>query len=234
MFLFLRLYLAHLLGDFVLQFDELYRLKVSSRLGHVLHVLIHLGCSILLAWPYRREPVFWGFLVALIAIHFIQDCIKYDRMKNRSKAFLYFVVDQFFHFLFVSAVLLFPVSQLRLVFPDGSPLNAYYANDTWVLMAILFILVTFGGSYLFYNYRINYIDHTRPDHGITSPEMVHAIFERTLIAGIFLLAAPGMLWLLTPLAGMSRLPFKKLRSLFDFIFSFFYAAFLGLLFRLWL
>jgi hypothetical protein len=101
-------------------------------------------------------------------------------------------------------------------------------------MTILFILVTFGGSYLFYNYRINYLDHTRPDHGITSMEMIHAIFERTLIAGIFLLSAPGVVWVLTPLIGMSRLPFKRLRSMFDFIFSFSYAALLGLLFRLWI
>lgn len=234
MFLFLRLYLAHLLGDFVLQFDELYKLKVKSRLGHVLHVLIHLGCSVLLTWPYRREPILWGFLVALIAIHFIQDCIKYDRMKNRSKAFIYFVVDQFFHLLFVAAILLFPISQLTLTFPEGSFLNTYYANDRWILMTILFILVTFGGSYLFYNYRINYLDHTRPDHGITSPEMIHAIFERTIIASIFLLAEPGVIWALAPLAGLYRLPFKKLRNMFDYIFSFFYAAFLGLLFRLWI
>jgi hypothetical protein len=41
MFLFLKLVLAHLIADFILQFEELYQLKIRSFLGHLAHVLIH-------------------------------------------------------------------------------------------------------------------------------------------------------------------------------------------------
>ncbi|HTL47707.1 MAG TPA: DUF3307 domain-containing protein [Verrucomicrobiae bacterium] len=234
MFLFLKLYLAHLIGDFILQFEELYRLKVRSVWGHLLHVLIHVLVSLIIIYPYWHQPSIWFFILGLGTVHFIQDVIKYTTQKKiPAYTFPLFVIDQIFHGLVVSSVMLLPVSRLVLGF-DGAPWDAYYRESTWTLYLIAFVLVTFGGSYLLYNFRKNYIPGTRPDHLITPFEMSHALIERPLIAGIFLFGDSPLIWLFALLAGIPRLFFPKLRDPLDFSMSFLYSALIGLIFKTWI
>jgi hypothetical protein len=233
MFLFLKLYLAHVIGDFVLQFEELYRLKVRSFWGHLFHVLIHVAVSILIVMPYWNERSLWIFIGCLGSFHLLQDLIKY-RLSEKYPAYIFplFVIDQVFHAMAVASVLLLPVSRLVLDF-EHAPWNPYYRDSTWTLYAIAFILVTFGASYLLYNFRKNYVPGTRPDHLITPFEMSHALVERPLIAGLFLFGGPQV-WALGLLTGLARLPFAKLRDPLDFAMSFGFSAGIGLLFKTWI
>ncbi len=233
MFLLLKLYLAHVIADFVLQFDELYRLKVKSQAGHWLHVAMHFGLTLLIVLPYLQFSFMWFFVAAVTLIHYGQDRIKYGLMENPRHLFPYFVLDQIFHFLFLTSILLFPVSRLEIGFPQHPALDFYYRNQHVTLLLILIFATTFGGAYLIHNFRKSYIPDTRPDHGISSFEMTHALIERLTITGLFLLA-PVSGWLAAPAVGLLRLPFLKLRSWTDFGLSFAFAAGIGLLFRLWL
>src|SRR5664279_3677669 len=98
MFLFLKLILAHLIADFILQFEELYQLKVRSFLGHLSHALIHGLVSLALLYPFLQEPQIWIFVVGMVLIHLAQDLIKYSFTKKMpANTFIYFMTDQICH-----------------------------------------------------------------------------------------------------------------------------------------
>ncbi len=235
MFLFLKFILAHLIADFVLQFEELYQLKIRSLWGHVLHVLIHLGVSLAMVFPYWDSPSLWIFLAGLMLVHFIQDIIKYTLTQKIPKnTFVYFMADQFVHGLAIAVILLFPISSEVRGFPTHPVLNMLYVENRWTLLAIFFILLTFGGSYTLFAYYRTYRKDARKDHGITSAEMTYMLLERS-VAGMATLLVTNPLWIaLTPLIGIARLPFKKLRDKQDFFISIGYSILLGLLFRLFI
>jgi Protein of unknown function (DUF3307) len=234
MFLFLKLYLAHLVTDFILQFEELYHLKVKSLWGHVIHVLILAAVSLLLTIPYLSDPFMWVLIAALTVIHFIQDQIKYKLHRNTPLMFICFSVDQLVHFLVTASVLLFPISKLTLDLATGTLFDFYYAGNKWTLLGIVFILSTFGGSYLLHAFRRSYFSDTRQDHYITGFEMTHALLERCAITAAFLFATQEQYLLFMPLIGLFRMLSPKLRNRLDFCLSFTWAALLGLLFRLFI
>ena len=231
--LFLKLYLAHLIGDFILQFEELYRLKVRSLWGHFFHVSIHALISLALAFPFLSMPAVWIFIFTVSAIHYFQDIFKYTLQKKQPRyGFVLFVADQIMHALIVASVLFFPFARHTPSGPHLGGWTALYLEGAWTLFAIGFILVTFGGSYLLHSFRRNYVAGSRPDHFITSREMSYALIERPLVALPFIMPSVPFLWLCPVLVQIPRLFFPKLRNAADFILSFTYAACLGIIFGL--
>ncbi len=231
MFLFLKLVLAHMVADFILQFEELYQLKLRSRMGHAAHVLMHLLMMALLVIPYKDRADVWIFILVITVIHYIQDNIKYaGQAKNPKQTFWYFTVDQLVHVLFIAGVFLIPSSRETLTFPDHF-FGPIYASHNATLLLILFIGVTFKSSYFLHSFRKSFMPG-RPDHFITSFEMTWALVERTLIAACFLdLSLKTFLISLTP--ALVRPFSKKLRDPLDFALSYAYAAAAGWIFHYW-
>lgn len=88
------LLLSHLVGDFPLQTNQVYRLKNKSWLGIGLHAIIHVATAALLV----REPLRVWLLLALLGIlHFLVDLIKL-RIPTKHQS-VGFVVDQIAHLL---------------------------------------------------------------------------------------------------------------------------------------
>jgi len=232
MFLFLKLVLAHLIADFILQFEELYQLKVRSFLGHLAHALIHGIVSLLILFPYLNEPVIWAFAAGIVVIHLAQDLIKYSFTKKKpANTFFYFMADQACHLLVLSAILLLPVSHEVRGFPQFPLLDSLYRTNAWTLYAIFFILLTFAGSYILNAFTKSFFPGESPVFMIRSPEMIHAIVERSLVAGILLSRPPLLMLALVPCVGLLRLPFKLLRNWTAFLLSLIYAVLMVLLFR---
>lgn len=233
MFLFLKLVLAHLIADFILQFEELYQLKVRSFLGQLFHVLIQGLVALVLLFPYLNEPVIWAFVAGLVAVHLIQDLIKYSlTRKMPAHTFAYFMIDQACHILATAAILFFPISREVRGLPDLPFLDALYRNNVWTIGLIFFITLTFAGSYILNAFSKSYLKGHAPRYLISSPEMVHAIVERSLVAGILLFSASPWMTLLAPCVGVLRLPFKPLRDLKGFLMSMIYAITVTLLFKM--
>lgn len=231
MFLFLKLVLAHLIADFVLQFEELYQLKVRSFLGHFAHALIHGIISLALLFPYLNEPVIWAFAAGIVVIHLTQDLIKYFfTQKNPANTFFYFMADQACHILVLSAIFLLPISHEVRGFPEIPLLDTLYKNNFWTLYAIFFILLTFAGSYILNAFTKSFILGESPVFLIRSQEMFHAILERSLIAWLLLANASLFAVAVVPFVGLFRLPFKLLRSWKAFLLSASYAVLIVLLF----
>ncbi len=236
MFLFLKLLLAHLIADFILQFEELYRLKVKSRWGHFFHGLIHFLCSLLLVSPYWDLPFIWIFVTAISVIHYYQDLLKYSlQEKHPKQIFWCFTVDQIFHVLFIASIMLFPISSEERGFPSSSTLNLLYSGNPVTLYAIAYITAIFKGCYFLHALRRSFLKKTRPDHFITSLEVWHGIAERGFVVSLFLFNIPAPALLIAwPLVAFLRVIPKKLRNIEDFFLSGAYAGIVGLFFRLWL
>lgn len=231
MFIFLKLCLAHLIADFLLQFDELFKLKLKSIWGHLFHAGFHALVSLLLLIPFWDEPFIWIFVIAMSTMHFFQDILKYRNMGNKPLFFIIFVTDQVFHILFLSTIFLFPISAEVRGIPCCPMLNALYADNLWTLYAIIFLTATFAGSFTLYAFRKSYLPGKRPDQLISTFEIFHAVAERTVITGIFLFSPSPVFFAAAPLAGLSRLPFPQVRDRADFLLSLIWAAAVGLIFR---
>jgi hypothetical protein len=234
MFLFLKLTLAHFIADFVLQFEELFQLKLRSFLGHFLHALAHAVISIALLWPYRDRPFIYAFVAAMSVIHLFQDVLKYRFMEVKKYFFLLFVADQIVHCLFLATILLFPISREKLPDTGNVLYNLLYLQSEWTLYATLFLITTLGGSYLLNAFGTSYLKGSRPDRFITTPEIVHGVVERTVVTGLFLLSSNPLLLVCSPAVGLIRILFKGFGNKTDFLLSFVYAAWVGLVFRAWL
>jgi hypothetical protein len=93
---FLTLLLAHLIADFPLQTDGVYRFKARSWVGVAVHSLIHVLAAMLLVRGSGQYLPAWIFL---LVTHFLTDFIKL-RVKTRLMS-TGFLVDQLAHLVVV-------------------------------------------------------------------------------------------------------------------------------------
>lgn len=115
MILFIKLLLAHLLGDFVLQPESWVRDKElnkqnSSKL--YLHGLIHFGLIIILV---QKADFLW--IAAIIAIsHILIDLAKLH-LQHKGRHRLYFVIDQLMHLAVILVVVYFVLHPEFTLYP---------------------------------------------------------------------------------------------------------------------
>lgn len=150
--LFLALLVSHLLGDFVVQSDQMVTQKGEKQLGaYAVHSTFHLllaVVSVIVFMPRLLTPPLFAMLVVLVAVHSGVDYAN-DRSATRwPKARpLIFVVDQLVHLLTIL---------LLLIFFSGAVPDWLETAGAWVQQSrveILTVLATylatvFGGSYM--------------------------------------------------------------------------------------
>jgi hypothetical protein len=131
--MFWYLVLAHILGDFVLQTDEMVRRRDNLWMLS-LHVGIHFLLTLLFVGAART--VFWPYLLLLALAHLVQDRIK-NNLTNKHPDWIKvsFVIDQFVHFLVIWIV------AWSLPGVNGSfPITE---KPIWVMVAIAYLFVTY-------------------------------------------------------------------------------------------
>ncbi len=230
MHLFLKFILAHLVADFILQFEELYRLKVKSLLGHFYHAAIHGIVMLALAFPYLSNPVFIAYIVVLAVIHYYQDCIKYTlQARDPKNTFWYFTIDQVIHVAWLATAFLIPASYLPAMNSE-----TVRTDNFWTVCACVFIASTFKGSYWLFSLRKTFIKGSRPNHFITSFEVAHGLIERTFVTGCFIFLPLATAFPVSLSIGLLRFGAPKLRNVLDFALSWTYAAFFGILLYFWM
>ena len=89
---FATLLFAHLLGDFPLQTNRIFRLKLKGHKGLALHTTIHVVVTAVLIQNFWQ---YWPILLLLGAIHYLTDWIKI-RYSGRLLT-PGFILDQFSH-----------------------------------------------------------------------------------------------------------------------------------------
>jgi len=101
--LLLRLLIAHLIGDFILQSDKWVKEKETKKLASgklYLHALIHGLLSLILMWDLS----FWYVALIISISHLIIDAGKILIQNEKSKRSLFFI-DQFLHLLVIALII---------------------------------------------------------------------------------------------------------------------------------
>lgn len=174
MTLFLKLLLAHIIGDFCLQPDRWVASKHKFRFKSknlYTHVAVHAGALVLiLGFDFR----YWLGFTIIIVSHYLIDLAKLY-VQNNKNALLYFTADQALHLLVLAFVAHY-YEPLEITLPEL--LTAQH-----LLLAIALLLAVFVPAVLI---RMM-IDQWRPatndneDHSLIRAGKVIGILERLLV-----------------------------------------------------
>lgn len=213
MFIFYRLLLAHLIAEFPLQFDVIYRLKVNKRTGIWLHSFIFFIVALFLLIPWWRISRFWVFMIFLLLMHYVLDRLKIMLHRRYQVDNLgIFLLDQAAHIGCISLVFLIGLDE-TLRFKLAMPLNSLtviYQDNQAVLILIGYLFATFGASFLVY-YLEKLFFASRTERGfLTTAEKYYSIFGGLLITTFALLK--GYYFLLIPLVPVSQWYLFSLRK----------------------
>lgn len=99
MILLIKLFLAHLIGDFVFQTKQSIKQKEKKKLKSpvlYIHIAIHFVLLALLLWNISL----WPIIVFITISHFIIDVLKLKFQKKKTKR-LWFFLDQLLHIIMI-------------------------------------------------------------------------------------------------------------------------------------
>ncbi len=92
------MFLAHLVGDYILQWNSLAAWKSKALSGVVFHSLIVLATTWLFAWFIN--PTWWPWVLSIGILHFVIDASQL-RVKLPISPLARFMLDQFAHFVVI-------------------------------------------------------------------------------------------------------------------------------------
>jgi hypothetical protein len=194
MFLFIRLILAHLLGDFPFQFDAVYKSKLTGLRGVLPHALIIFTCAVIMSWPYLHIPGVWFFASFITTTHLFQDSFKlnFDSIKFRFWAYL---LDQICHIGIIAVIFITDLRNLRPPADQSNILVRIYSDNTIIMYFIALIAATYNGHFLIRCFKDTFVKNANP---CDVYEKWFGMFERMAIVSMFFIRLP--LWLVIPVS----------------------------------
>jgi hypothetical protein len=223
-YLFWRLLLAHLIGDFVLQTDTIYKKKISGAWGEILHAQIVGIVLVLFSWPYLGYLSVWLMIFSFVIVHVFIDRFKMRFTSKRLSSFWAFTLDQALHVLTFFPIFLFGYSHKPHL------MRSYFLrwyNDNVIVIALSgFILASFGGTYLLHNFKKTYLKQYLNE---PLPSMVnYGLFERMFIYLAMLTIPRISAVIIAMLAGVRIMRKSDCR---EFLLNLFYAVLIFLCVR---
>lgn len=200
MFIFIRLLLAHFIGDYPLQLNKIYALKFKGLKGVIPHALLVLICLIILSWPYLYLPGLWGFIFFIGITHLFQDWIKvkWKRIKE-GNYFWFYLLDQILHIAVIMAVFLTGLKNLQPPKDTASFFAPFYNNNAALIFLIAIIIATYNGTYMISNFEKTFFGIS---YLYTPFEKWYGMLERAILVSIFVLG--GFFFLLILLVFLMR------------------------------
>ncbi len=126
----IKLLLAHITGDFILQptlwVDDKNKNKIKSKFLYY-HVLVH---AVLLLFAFQLNIKYWLGYLFIVITHLIIDIIKITSQTKNNKRILFFL-DQLAHGLVLLLVILFYES-------DGIDLSTFFNTKFQLLLVAIF------------------------------------------------------------------------------------------------
>ncbi len=228
--IFWQLLLAHLIGDFLLQFNEIFRLKVKSTWGVLLHCVIVGTISILFLVPYVFAMRMWCGIIILICSHFMIDWIRviFSKKANLDNLWM-FLLDQCLHISIVWLVSLIIVPPPLLTLPES--IRSIIENKQIILTLCGFIAAGHFGA-IFIHYLKKMFVKGYMSQSLNTKR--YGIIERLLV--MVLILSPGLFYLFIPPVLITRWAISRVKekeySLFDSLFSMAFAVIFGLILKI--
>lgn len=172
MILLIKLVLAHLAGDFLLQPASWVEAKEKKKLGAYqlyLHVVIHWALIMLLVWDGNFLK--WAIFIAIV--HFVIDILKLYLQNNRTKR-RYFFADQLAHLISIYLIYCW--------YKGYTHFNSSYFNERVLLLITLAVFLTVPASILIKTFIAKWTpDDNEKDKSLQNAGKYIGIIERLLI-----------------------------------------------------
>ncbi|MFC1510548.1 DUF3307 domain-containing protein [Candidatus Omnitrophota bacterium] len=187
MYIFLRLLLAHFIGDFPLQTNKIYEVKTKSLSGIFYHTSIITLCFILFSWPYLDRPIMWLFIAVNALEHFLQDKIKIDLSKKTTNQLLAYIADQGMHLLTIAIIFLMPIKNFTAPAAHGNMFIHLFNDDIFIIKLIAIIAASYNAHFFIILFKRDFFHIKEP---CTSFEKGYGICERACIVAFLFLSKP--------------------------------------------
>ncbi len=229
MTILLKLLLAHLIGDFLLQPASWVKVKEEKKLGAwqlYIHALLHGVMVLLLTWNWR----FWKWALLIAFVHLIIDSLKILLQNNSNRRLLFFI-DQALHFTSIYFIWLW--------IEDKSFPFLIFENASFLLMATSIIFLTNPVSFAVKIFISKWVPEDGNTGSLQSAGKYIGILERLLVFLFIVInqwAAIGFLLAAKSIFRFGDLKESKDRKLTEYVLigtllSFSAAIFVGLIFR---
>jgi hypothetical protein len=181
---FLLLLLAHMIADYPLQTDWVFKVRYVHRSGILVHVFLQVLTTIVLLFPYLLNLRTWLAIAGIFVTHLLIDQIR----KNNIWVFL---LDQALHLGVIVAATL----AMRGIGPISLPswLAIFWLNNTFIMILVGFLTATFAGTILILFIKITWRPGFTIQQGLSSYEKTTGVLSRGLV---FVLAILG--WYASP------------------------------------
>ena len=126
MILFLKLILAHLIGDFLLQSSKSVKSKEEKKLKSpalYYHIFFHAAVTSILLW----DTQYWAGILFIVITHFLIDASKLSFQSSKNGKYLFFL-DQALHILVLSTV---------WMYYEGNEFSLAWLQSTWFLLSVI-------------------------------------------------------------------------------------------------
>ncbi|MFH1860281.1 MAG: DUF3307 domain-containing protein [bacterium] len=233
--IFCHLLLAHLIADFPLQFNEIFKLKLKSKWGVLLHCAIIGVVAILFLLPYLFTMRMWIVIIILIVTHFIVDYTKIaftKKTENLDNLWM-FLLDQCLHILtaWLVSLIIIPIQAPLLVLPES--IRGVLENKRIILTISGFIAAGYFGAIFIHYLKKIFI---KGYMSLSLNTKRYGIVERLLVVALILL--PCLFFLFIPIVLITRMAISSVKekeySLFDSIASTAFAVIFGLVLKVFL
>lgn len=229
-FLFWHLLAGHFIGDFPLQTDSVFSVKMKYRWGVILHGTIAGIFVFIFAIPYLPHyPILWLYLFLNLVFHILVDKAKLlITPKVKRVGFLFFLIDQIIH---IGTCWLISVSvPSSPVYGASIPL---YGSTLLMIFISVYIAITYGALYFIISIKTSFnLPVTFPNWKMKIAEFLEraAITTFTVLGSFFYLFIPLALF---PRGFLSFLKKKNYRvSTFDLIMDLLLALIAGFLLKI--
>ncbi|GAB4152342.1 MAG: hypothetical protein Fur0021_17010 [Candidatus Promineifilaceae bacterium] len=232
------MFLAHLIGDFVLQWNKLANWKSQATMGAFVHGLLVLVVTVSLALPFNAA--WWPWAVLIGVSHIIVDTgqqwlkTRQPYQTSRLSPLARFLLDQAIH-LGIIVIALGATGYLDLSQP-WLGMAASWESQWWLLLVLGYVFITMP-AWVLIEFCVSALVSNTPPNFADTHHKYSAILERSLITTFVILGQ----FLLIPLVTMPRLILSSpqtrdnqppARDLVELLASMSLAVAIGLLLRL--
>lgn len=189
------MFLAHLVGDYVLQWDALAQWKSRELKGVIAHSIVLFAVTALFAAPFGADW-WWGVLLISVS-HFLVDAVQF-LFRPPIPPLLRFIIDQALHLFFILAAL---VAGGYLVWGEMWAGIVAGAHQTPLLTALLGYAFITMPTWVLLKFVVYGLLKGQPPNFPAGPNKYVGITERVLITTLVLFGQV----LLVPLVALPRL-----------------------------
>lgn len=139
--IFLQLYAAHLVADFLLQPDSIARDKSSIR-GAAAHAGIHAACGCV----FVNVSLSFTFVAGILGLSLFHAMTDFTKAKLETDGWIAFIVDQLIHLLSIIVVALL-LGSVPIEVVQSAAVGVLRDKHAYLLVAA-YVAIVFGGGYL--------------------------------------------------------------------------------------